>query len=232
MVYLGPIGARSRADDRFMARYFDDASPADRIQSVSLSRVSRRSPPDHIKDLQRALIAAGFDPGKVDGRMGPRTKRAIRAFQKANGLTVDGIAGRRTLGKLNSGTAEGPARVPRARPSFSVSDQPGRWAAFLWTPQLRLRPKWCGRLQIQTFPRRLSRARLIRRREATPKVRRLHRASFSRWTSCLGAADFRAFVFDTLRRGLVGELVGRLHDDVGGAGDQIERLQQAVDRGF
>src|SRR6187455_470160 len=34
------------------------------------------------------------------------------------------------------------------------------------------------------------------------------------------------------RRGLVLELVRRLHDDVGGAGDQIERLQQAVDRSF
>ena len=34
------------------------------------------------------------------------------------------------------------------------------------------------------------------------------------------------------RCGLVGELVRRLHDDVGRAGNQIERLQQAVDRGF
>ena len=32
------------------------------------------------------------------------------------------------------------------------------------------------------------------------------------------------------RRGLVLELVGRLHDDEGRAGDQIMRLQQAIDR--
>ena len=34
--------------------------------------------------------APGFDPGGVDGRMGPKTVAAIKAFQKARGLVPDG----------------------------------------------------------------------------------------------------------------------------------------------
>jgi len=36
------------------------------------------------KQLQSTLKAAGFDPGPIDGKIGPRTKRAIIAFQKAH----------------------------------------------------------------------------------------------------------------------------------------------------
>jgi uncharacterized protein (TIGR02594 family) len=46
-----------------------------------------------ILDLQNALIAAGFNPGTPDGVMGPRTRGAIIAFQKANSLEADGIVG-------------------------------------------------------------------------------------------------------------------------------------------
>lgn len=49
-----------------------------------------------ISELQEALKVLGYDPGPVDGRNGIRTKRAVRAFQKAQGLLVDGKAGRYT----------------------------------------------------------------------------------------------------------------------------------------
>ncbi|MEH6663569.1 MAG: lytic murein transglycosylase [Brevundimonas sp.] len=39
---------------------------------------------------QRALAAAGFDPGGIDGVIGSGTRRALRAWQQANGLTPDG----------------------------------------------------------------------------------------------------------------------------------------------
>jgi len=45
------------------------------------------------KEIQQALLDAGFDPGPIDGIMGPRTRAAISAFQTANGLTVDGVVG-------------------------------------------------------------------------------------------------------------------------------------------
>ena len=44
------------------------------------------------KELQRRLMQAGFDTQKVDGRIGPVTINAVRAYQKAKGLTPDGYA--------------------------------------------------------------------------------------------------------------------------------------------
>jgi hypothetical protein len=39
-----------------------------------------------IKELQRALSSAGFNPGPIDGVYGPLTRAAVRRFQKAKGL--------------------------------------------------------------------------------------------------------------------------------------------------
>lgn len=60
------------------------SSPKIRVSGVSVS------------DVQRALNHAGFDAGPVDGRMGKKTKAAIKAFQRANGLKADGVVGDRT----------------------------------------------------------------------------------------------------------------------------------------
>ena len=53
-----------------------------------------------IQQVQLALKSAGFDPGSSDGKLGPRTKAAVRDFQQANGLTPDGKVGSRTWAKL------------------------------------------------------------------------------------------------------------------------------------
>jgi lytic murein transglycosylase len=42
------------------------------------------------RELQERLGRAGFDPGGVDGRMGPKTVAAVKAFQKVQGLVPDG----------------------------------------------------------------------------------------------------------------------------------------------
>ncbi len=46
--------------------------------------------------MQYALANAGFDSGGVDGVFGRNTQSALRAFQRANNLVDDGIAGPRT----------------------------------------------------------------------------------------------------------------------------------------
>jgi len=50
--------------------------------------------------VQIALANAQFYQGDIDGRVGPKTREAIRSFQRVHGLKVDGMAGRRTWAKL------------------------------------------------------------------------------------------------------------------------------------
>jgi len=54
-----------------------------------------------VKDIQFALKNAGFYNGALDGKSGPRTKVAIKDFQRENNLKVDGVAGKKTWGKLS-----------------------------------------------------------------------------------------------------------------------------------
>lgn len=59
-----------------------------------------------VKETQSALKNAGFYNGKIDGVKGKRTRKAIREFQKANGLKADGVVGAQTwelLGKYAYG---------------------------------------------------------------------------------------------------------------------------------
>lgn len=46
--------------------------------------------------LQALLYLAGHNPGPFDGAFGDGTEKAVRAFQRAKGLGVDGVAGKNT----------------------------------------------------------------------------------------------------------------------------------------
>ena len=52
------------------------------------------------KDIQQALKGAGYYQGDVDGKIGPSTKSAVKAFQKDHGLDGDGVVGKGTWNKL------------------------------------------------------------------------------------------------------------------------------------
>lgn len=78
------------------------ASPApqqDFITTASTLRRGDRS--EAVAQLQRRLISFGYLTGKADGIFGIQTYNALRAFQTANGLRVDGVAGQATIGVLN-----------------------------------------------------------------------------------------------------------------------------------
>ncbi|WP_448206710.1 peptidoglycan-binding domain-containing protein [Azospirillum sp. sgz302134] len=62
-------------------------------------------PPDmrqaYVEGAQSALNEHGFRAGKADGKMGPNTRTAVRAYQKAAKLPVDGCVTKELLDHLN-----------------------------------------------------------------------------------------------------------------------------------
>lgn len=77
------------------------SSPATKEEMRAAIMEYRLRSPDRIKKVQLALEQAGFDPGPIDGELGPRTDQALRAFQKAQGLEPDGIVGVKTWTALS-----------------------------------------------------------------------------------------------------------------------------------
>lgn len=72
---------------------------------------------DSVRELQEQLKARGFQV-TVDGKFGPETDAAVRAFQQSSGAKVDGLVGPETMGKLfgpcHSGTSDGVDKQPSA----------------------------------------------------------------------------------------------------------------------
>ncbi len=68
--------------------------------------------------LQKALIRLGFLSGKADGKYGKKTEKAVLQFQKKYKLKADGIAGKKTLRKIESlYRADTPTPTPAPSPT-------------------------------------------------------------------------------------------------------------------
>jgi len=68
----------------------------------SLAKGSIYSAKSHpkAKQIQIALRDAGFDPGKIDGKIGKKTIEAIKQYQQANNLPVTGKMDKKTWSLL------------------------------------------------------------------------------------------------------------------------------------
>nr|WP_314543027.1 TIGR02594 family protein [uncultured Massilia sp.] len=65
-----------------------------------------------VREIQEALVRAGFDPGPIDGVWGRATLAAVKAFQAREGLEVDGIVGPQTMAALQRAVAGKPLAQP------------------------------------------------------------------------------------------------------------------------
>ncbi|WP_169435228.1 peptidoglycan-binding domain-containing protein [Marinococcus halotolerans] len=75
--------------------------PADADAALGSETLHPGDRGEDVEELQEALQQEGFHSGKTDGVYGSVTTSSVKAFQKYEGLTTDGVAGEATLGKLS-----------------------------------------------------------------------------------------------------------------------------------
>jgi peptidoglycan hydrolase-like protein with peptidoglycan-binding domain len=88
----------------------------DKVEGASdtLAREHKNADRDPVKGAQRALKTRGYDIGEPDGMLGPKTRAAVRAFQKDEGLKVTGRLDAETMKRLEAGKQESrPSASPR-----------------------------------------------------------------------------------------------------------------------
>jgi len=73
--------------------------------------------PDEMS-IQKALKNLGLYQGELDGKVGPKTREAVREFQKQNNLVADGKVGSKTWSLLKKGLEQAPAGTA-SQPSVS-----------------------------------------------------------------------------------------------------------------
>lgn len=110
--------------------------------------------------LQFLLHERGFEPGGFDGGFGPHTENAVRRFQNAAHIGVDGVAGPATLGALRGkqtvvANPIGPVRFFRPVPG-KIGDgfgwiPPGRWHTGLDFPEPMGTPIHAGGVGTVSF---------------------------------------------------------------------------------
>lgn len=100
---------------------YDDqeAAQAEPVQVMATLRNGSRG--SAVTALQEMLNGLGFESGKADGIFGPKTEAAVKRFQEANGLTVDGIAGEQTLTTLAMRAAQMADSVPATPVTYTIT---------------------------------------------------------------------------------------------------------------
>lgn len=94
--------ARLDTQNQQRPSFFGTSKPAGGAVSTS---VMYRTPSGFelpAADIQRALKAAGYFDGAIDGEIGSGSREAIRRFQQDNGLHADGVVGKKTWEKLKA----------------------------------------------------------------------------------------------------------------------------------
>ena len=79
-----------------------------------------------VRNIQKRLKELGYYTGSVDGDFGTATDKAVKAFQKANGLTADGKIGPKTMEALNSSKAvrAGTTATPKTTAKRTATPKP------------------------------------------------------------------------------------------------------------
>ena len=86
----------------------------------ALSKYGSRG--EEVRTIQTKLKRWGYYNGNVDGIYGSQTMEAVKKFQRKNGLTVDGIAGTKTLQAMGIYSSSGNSSSSNSSSSTNSSD--------------------------------------------------------------------------------------------------------------
>ena len=95
-----PIEQQNRPEQNQQAKGSTNLSPEQTSGPVNLSR-------DEIRHLQMVLNQKGFNVGKPDGVLGPRTRNALISFQRQQGLEASGKIDQPTIAALGLSNGSG-----------------------------------------------------------------------------------------------------------------------------
>jgi peptidoglycan hydrolase-like protein with peptidoglycan-binding domain len=95
-VRIGDLEGQLKQKDEEIKMLEEQAQKDSGIEEDKSGKAMKATP----KRIQQALKNAKFYSGAADGKIGKRTRDAIKAFQRANGLKADGVVGGQTWVKL------------------------------------------------------------------------------------------------------------------------------------
>jgi len=87
-------------DDRTPEKGQNEAKTESEVFTMKTLRKGNKVPDTQVKVLQWLLSENGYDCGMIDGLFGAKTLTAVKEYQRAHGLTADGIVGKNTWKKL------------------------------------------------------------------------------------------------------------------------------------
>ncbi len=124
------------AGSKTLAALFSDIAAANTIDTTATLKQGEVS--TTVRQMQEHLIALGYLSGSADGVFGSATTLALIAFQKAQSLTADGIAGQLTLAALNKLT-EGKEEeaIAAVAPNVDGVISPSRVRYANWYDEIR-----------------------------------------------------------------------------------------------
>lgn len=131
-----------------------------------------------IRQTQCLLEYLGYDPGPIDGLDGGKTRDAVKAFQAAEGLTVDGVAGAQTekalLDAVTNGRVYKPPDGATDKTVSVAAGGPSWWADIRYfkrsEPYIACSCGKCGGFPVEPAEKLMRLADAVRKAAGKPMV--------------------------------------------------------------
>ena len=193
---------------------------------------------DAVRAVQKRLKELGYYKGSADGDFGPATEEAVKAFQKANGLTADGKVGQKTLAKMNAKSAISAKEANATatpKPTARVTNTPRPTATPNLEKDYYLTIGNKGK-KVETLQRRLVELGWMSGRvtgtfneETAAAVSAFQKKTPGLWEDGIAGPDtLRALYSSNAARGKATPLTSTETLEMGSEGSEVRKLQQKL----